>query len=131
MYFRYVVRDRDVRLGLELGFFQRAYMVRNNEIESPSWIRAILWDELGWINLNLDVPERFGRRGGRRGRIEGICWFRPEAGEAIKRARYVAWLMSEASVPVEELRREDPGEIIWRDDQQVVAKPPKDLRRAF
>ncbi len=32
--------------------------------------------------------------------------------------------MTEAGVPVEELRRDDPGEVIWRDDQQVVAKPP-------
>ena len=131
MHFRYVVRERDCESGRELGFFQRAYKVRNNEIEADTWIREELWIELDWFNLNLDVPTRFGRHTGRRGWVEGICWFRPEASEAINRARYVSWLMTEAGVPVEELRRDNPGEVIWWDDLQVVAKPPRDLRRAF
>ncbi|MEM9061861.1 MAG: hypothetical protein AAGD13_15485 [Pseudomonadota bacterium] len=131
MHFRFVVRDRDEVCGLELGFFQRAYSVRNGEIDAPPWVRDQLRLELGWFNLHLDVPERFGRSAGRRGWIRGICWFRPEAHQAIDRARYVAWLMTEAEVPVEEIRRSCPGEVIWQDHQQVVAKPPRDLAKAF
>ena len=46
--------------------------------------------------------------------------------EAISRARYLCWLLEEAGIPVREIRRDRPGEIIWRDHMQVVAKPERD-----
>ena len=39
-----------------------------------------------------------------------------------------AW---QAGEPVLERRRDDPGEILWQDAQQVVAKPPRDLGHVF
>ena len=43
----------------------------------------------------------------------------------------MGWLLTEAGYPVLELRSRHPGEILWRDDQQIVARPPRDLPRLF
>ena len=95
------------------------------------WIRSEIAEQLNWFNAHLDAPEKLGRAAGRHGRVHGICWFRPEAAEAISRARYVGWLLTEAGIPVRDLKCRHPGEIIWRDDMQVVAKPTRDHPRLF
>lgn len=130
MYFRYVLPVRDPRTRAEAGLFGRAYDVARDE-RVPDWLRDALRSELGWFDDRLAVPERLSRRFRRRGTIHGICWFRPEAGEAITRARYAAWLMTEAGVPVSEIRIDDPGERIWQDAMQVVAKPGGHVPVAF
>ena len=131
MYIRFVTPELDQWSGAETGFFQSAIAVKYRESPADDWIRDEITDQLGWFNEHLDAPEKLDRAAGRHGRIYGICWFRPEAVEAISRARYVAWLLTEVGVHVLGLERRDPGEIIWHDDMQVVAKPPRDLPRLF
>ncbi len=117
--------------GAETGLFGHAGDIKYEVLQVPTWIRREITAELDWFNSNLDAPEKLERSAGRRGKVYGVCWFRPGAGEAINRARYMAWLMTEAGYPALELRRDHPGEIIWRDDLQVVAKPPRELSRMF
>jgi hypothetical protein len=131
MYLRFVVPHRDVRTRAERGFFATAYMVKWRSLEAPAWIRDEVTRELNWFDENLDAPRKLGRTAGRFGPVWGLCWFRPEAREAINRARYVGWLLTDVGHPVAGLKRDDPGEIIWQDDCQLVAKPPRDLPRMF
>ncbi len=131
MYIRYVLAWRDPDSRVEAGFFRAAYDVASAEGRVPEWIRAELRSELNWFDAQLPVPYRVCRIFKRRRAIHGICWFRPHAGEAIGRARYVGWLMTEADVPVREIRASRLGEVIWRDDHQIVAKPDRGLPAAF
>ncbi|MFK7945467.1 MAG: hypothetical protein AB8B85_21515 [Paracoccaceae bacterium] len=131
MYIRFVTSELDEWSGAEIGFFQPAIAVKYEKVPADDWIRTEITDQVDWFNEHLDAPEKLDRSAGLRGRVYGICWFRPEAVEAVSRARYMAWLLTEAGIPVLDLKRRDPGEIIWRDLMQVVAKPPRDLPRLF
>lgn len=97
----------------------------------PNWLRKELRGELDWFDEYLDVSDRLWRTFRGRGTIYGVCWFRPEADEAIRRALYATWLMEEAGTPTREIRAWQPGEIMWRDPLQIVAKPPRDIPRGF
>ena len=131
MYMRFVVPVRDNWTGVETGFFTGLFDVKYRDQPAPRWLRDEVVRELDWFNSNLGAPERLTRPSGRFGDIRGVCWFRPEAGEAVSRARYCAWLLEEGGIPVREIRSAQPGEIIWRDDMQVVAKPGRDHPRMF
>ena len=131
MFIRYVLPWRDPGSRVEAGFFRAVGGVARDEDRVPKWIRAELWREINWFDAELPVPYRVCRRFKRRRTIHGICWFRPQADEAIDRARYVGWLMTEAGVPVREIRASRLEEVIWRDDYQVVAKPGRGLPVAF
>ena len=131
MYIRFVVSDWDAWSGAESGLFGPAFDIKNDRLAAPEWIQQQVVEELDWFNAHLDAPAKLDRRAGRWGRFYGICWFRPEAVEAINRARYMAWLLTEAGYPVLELRRDNPGEVLWQDPLQVVARPPRGMPRMF
>ena len=131
MYLRFVLPWRDPNSRVEAGFFRAAYDMARRQDRVPEWIRAELSRELDWFDEELPVPCRVCRSFKRRRTIHGVCWFRPRADEAIDRARYAGWLMSEAGVSVREIRTSRLGEVIWRDDHQVVAKPDRGLPVAF
>lgn len=130
MYFRFVTATHDAHARAERGIFGDAYALARDERVNP-WVRDALWRELRWFDDHVAVPCRLRRTFRRRGTIHGICWFRPEADEAIGRARYAGWLMTEAGVPVAEIRTADPGELIWQDAVQVVARPGRHVPVAF
>ena len=130
MYIRFVLSGRDPYAGVEEGFFRHAYSVARDE-NTPEWLQDELRRELDWFDEYLDVPGRLWRTFKRRGTVYGVCWFRPEAKEAVQRARYATWLMEEAGTPTREIRAWHPGEIMWRDPLQIVAKPARDMPRGF
>ncbi|MEL6209554.1 MAG: hypothetical protein AAFR44_05105 [Pseudomonadota bacterium] len=130
MFTRFVIGFHSPLARAEAGFFHAAYAVRDNGTQ-PAWLRQEVARQLTWYNRHLPVPGRLCREFRRRGTIWGICWFRPEAKEAIARAHYTAWLMEEGGEPVRRLMTEAPGELLWRDAMQVVTKPPKMMPRAF
>jgi hypothetical protein len=105
------------------GFFGPAYTVARSH-ETPHWLAKALDEELRWFGDNLAVPPRFGvitRRSSRK--YIGLCWFRPEANEALRHAYAMASLLSEAGVPVQRVKSSMPGHFLYRDAQQVVAEP--------
>lgn len=111
--------------NVSVGFF-RAYDRVMESASAPKWLRAELENEMAWFDRNLRAPKRLTvkrRRFRRRRDLPGVCWFRPEAREHIRRARYVAWLLTEADAPVREIRSRNPGEVIWNDAHQIVATP--------
>ncbi|WP_298367077.1 hypothetical protein [uncultured Bradyrhizobium sp.] len=61
----------------------------------------------------------------------GICWFDPDAREAISRARYCAWLLEEGGLPVRTITTSRQREVLWRDAHQIVTKPSAELPKAF
>lgn len=95
MYVRFVTPLIHPASRVEAGFFQASwYLYRNG---CPHWILDELDDQFDWFNLHLPVPKQISRHFKRRNSIWGICWFDPDAREAISRARYCAWLIEEGA----------------------------------
>lgn len=121
MYLRFISGVKDTDSGLYTGIFGPAIDRLYDDKDMPRWLWREMRRTVDWFNNNLDAPARlYGRR--RKGRnISGVCWFRATATDHIRHARYLAWLVSEAGDPIREIRCRKPGEIIWRDEYQIVA----------
>jgi hypothetical protein len=78
------------------------------------WQDDLLQEDFDWFNAHMPRPTEL--RDGR-----AVCWFRPEAREAISRAWRMAKLVESIGIPVQVFRRRDPGLIVYRDDFQVAA----------
>lgn len=122
-FIRFVTPERDTNSRSYTGIFSADWSV----LTGGDWRFDALMSEYSWFNRNLDIPVRLELRQGRKGNRSGVCWFRPEAFEFIRRARYMSWLLTELGLFVTELRSADPGTRLWADEHQIVALP--DLRR--
>jgi hypothetical protein len=76
---------------------------------------------LSWFNDHLVVPAILENPENRR----AISWFKPAAAEAIKQMWQLKNLLDLHGLHVEVVRTLDPGAIVYEDDWQVIAKPPK------
>ncbi|MBI1210749.1 MAG: hypothetical protein GC190_04755 [Alphaproteobacteria bacterium] len=91
--------------------------------ELPEWLRAPIDELYAWFNENLAIPRRFTVVSRRRRIYAGLCWFQSDAHEHIARARELAQLIAEAGRPTAMLKTRRPGQILYRDAYQIVAKP--------
>lgn len=126
MYVRFIAPGA-VRPGVDRGLFSPAYDLEY-ELDQPEWLREALSDSLRWFEAELPVPKGdvFRVISRRRQIACGICWFRDDAREMIARALTLAALLREAGVPVTRLRTRRPGQILYSDAWQIVAKPAFD-----
>jgi hypothetical protein len=79
---------------------------------------------LAWFTQNLPVPKMLVNTEHRR----AISWFKPTATEAIRRMWDLKRLMEVHGHHVNVLRCSEPGSVLYQDEWQVVAKPPKGVR---
>ncbi len=121
MYIRFVTGHIDRDSGLECGFFQATSGIRHGRWQIQTWLRAEIRRSLDWFEDNLEAPARFDPSTRKRRGHYGVCWFRPEATRHLTQAHHMAWLLNEAEIPVRMVRATNPGEIVWRDEHQVVA----------
>jgi len=129
MFLRFVTPLIHPASRAESGFFRASWFLYNSQC--PEWITDELEDQFAWFNQHLPVPDRVSRHFRRRNPIHGICWFDPDAREAISRARYCAWLLGEGGLPIRTITTRREREIIWQDAYQIVSKPSPELPRAF
>ena len=120
MYIRFVTPHWDPRSRTHRGFFASAYLASRSP-QVDEWQRAELDRELIWFADNLAVPHVLAKPTGHLQRRNGVCWFRDHAADHVSHARYVAWLLGELGLPIDELRAENAGTTIWADRHQVVA----------
>ena len=84
--------------------------------------------ELDWFNEWLPVPRRFGVKAKGRWYSDGVCWFRDDAREMLQHMQALVSLIGECGVQTTRNCTRDPGQLLYRDRWQVVAKPePKRL----
>lgn len=102
----------------------RLCLARDREIEP---VRIALRREIDWFNNELPVPKRFGVRARGVWWDDGICWFRDDAREMLAHMQALVSLVEECGVPVERNWTRDPGQLLYRDRWQVVAKPERYL----
>jgi len=128
MYLRFVTPLVHPRSRVESGFFRASWYIDRNDC--PGWIRQELSDQFDWFAQHLPIPGRIARHFKRRDTIWGICWFDPEAREAVSaRATAPGCLKRVACRCAITTSRE--REVIWRDAHQIVTKPSADLPKAF
>lgn len=124
MYVRFHSPWEEVRPGVHAGLFGPAYACERDPRVAEG-LRAALREEIVWFKANLPVPKErcFVVRSRKRWLNVGICWFVDDAREAIARAFTLAWLLRECGVPVSKVATRRPGQILYRDAWQIVAKP--------
>lgn len=127
MYLRFTVPGTVTRARVAPGPFRLASDLwwRGDRKHDP--VLAALRRELDWFNQWLPVPRRFGVVSKGRRWSDGICWFRDDAREMVGHAHTLAALLEACGVPVERNWTRHPGQILYRDRFQVVAKPERGL----
>ncbi len=121
MYIRFAQTRRDPVCRVAPGLFHAFH--RLPPFDASDWRHQEIRRVYGWFNRNLDVPHRLAAKVGRHGARRGVYWFADEAGEHVSEARYLAWLLSDVGVPIDEWRSPRPGVRIWEDPHQVVVIP--------
>lgn len=124
MYVRFHSPWAEVRRGVHYGLFGPAYECAR-DWSVAEVLRAALWHEIDWFEANLPVPARraFRVKSRKRWRNVGICWFTDGAREMIAHAFVLRALLRECGVPVTKVATHRPGQILYRDAYQMVAKP--------
>ena len=127
MYLRFTVPGTVTRARVAPGPFRLASDLWWNRADTPDPVLLALRRELDWFNEWLPVPRRFGVVARGRKWDDGICWFRDDAREMVGHAHVLAALLAECGVPIERSWTRDPGQILYRDRWQVVAKPERTM----
>lgn len=123
MYVRFIVLGRG-RGGVDRGMFcDVKSWTRDSRVHVA--LRDALRTEYAWFNANLPVPKARAFLVKSRGTwlADGICWFRDDAREMIARAFDLAALLGECGVEVTKVATKAPGQILYCDDYQIVARP--------
>jgi hypothetical protein len=127
MYVRFVSpQPLDERRG-NLGFFQPALDIVYDD-DTPYDVYWPIRQELDWFNEHLPKPDSdsFTVRSRKVWRSDGLCWFHDYADEMIQRAFVLASLLRDCGVIITKLATNRPGQILYSDDYQIVAKPDAD-----
>jgi hypothetical protein len=117
MFLRFTIHREDSETGFAQGIFGAAYDLRDSGELEPheiEWVDEIL----DWFKRHLPVPNRFRRKGS-----HGLCWFKAEAGEPLRRIWELVAFLEYREIPVRLHKTRDPGLRVYRDAHQVVAVP--------
>ncbi|MBL0916881.1 MAG: hypothetical protein IBJ13_15685 [Sphingopyxis sp.] len=108
----------------QCGLFDAALTIVYDEATCEA-IYLPIRAELDWFNAELPRPgdDCFALPSRGASVDRGICWFRAEARDMVRHANWFAVLVSEAGVPIARLHTREPGQILYSDAYQVVAKP--------
>ena len=124
MYVRFHSPWAAVRRGVHYGVFGPAYdLLYDRAVQDV--LRVAIGHEIDWFEDHLPVPvwRSFYVKSKKRWRKAGICWFLGSAREMIAHAFTLALLLRECGVPVAKVATHRPGQILYRDAYQIVAKP--------
>jgi len=124
MYLRFITPLRSSVRGVNLGIFSGACECREYE-EAPVWLKRAIQEELDFFNEKLPIPQEsaFVVKSRKRLISVGICWFKSDAIEMIRRAFALRALLAEYGMFVTTIITDRPGQILYEDDFQIVAKP--------
>ncbi len=123
MYVRFTTPGVVTRAHIAPGLFRAAFDLWYDRPGPADPVLAALREELDWFNAHLPVPTRFGVVARGRHWSDGVCWFRDSASDMLAHANVLSALLMECGIQVERLWTRDPGQMLYRDAWQVVAKP--------
>ncbi|MFN0277085.1 MAG: hypothetical protein ACKVRN_00645 [Pyrinomonadaceae bacterium] len=83
----------------------------------------LLEEMFDWLNEHLPCPPFKTSNWPK----DAVSWFKPNAGEPIKKLWEIAALLKEHDVPVRVLKSKMPGRSVYEDDYQIVVLEKKKL----
>lgn len=123
MFVRFVVgADSDNQARL-MGVLAESQELMNRGELFDHETRSLV-DALAWFNEHLPVPPFRAMQRSGKWTERAVCWFRPEAREAIQHVWDVVAILREHGTPVRLLATDRPGRILFEDLFQIVAEPP-------
>lgn len=125
MYIRFVNSQIVRGMSAREGFFGAAYDLREAD-GLDEYSLSQLEDLLAYFRQNLPIPDRFHRSKSKRQFREdtrGLCWFKPDAKEAIRKAYELSSLLEQHGYVIEKIYSDRIGYIVFEDHNQVVADP--------
>lgn len=126
MYVRFATETQSRCSRAFEGIFVAAYQVRSDTSVERALRREIA-ERIEWFERNLRVPPIV-----KTGRFpNGICWFQGGASGHIRTAWELSVLLETSGVLMQRLWTSAPGDLLYRDDVQIVARPRRhDIRWA-
>lgn len=120
MFLRFTLVEVDLDSKKKKGILSAAHDLRDEGALSQVE-RDELASILKWFNTELKVPDELAEPGTER----AIPWFKASAEKPIAKMWQLANLLRGHGFDVDLLKSLNPGKIIYKDDWQVVAFPPR------
>lgn len=122
-FLRFVLLEQNEQSHRRTGLLVAAHELRNSEVlEGEEYERVCAL--CAWFNKNVNVPKVLLMDGNDR----ALSWFKAHAKKPIAKMWEIAALFESRDRPIEVLRTDDPGIILFEDGWQVVAKPGRGRR---
>ena len=118
MYLRFQGRVPNLGTASKLGIFQLAFELRDR-IDLPDYAFKELERNLSWLKANLKSPEILDYAGHHR----AISWFKDCAKEPLERIWSIKAILEDFGYPIDLIKTDKPGGLIYEDGWQIVAKP--------
>jgi len=115
MFVRFVVGNERERYWLLTGVITEARILRDDGRLEAYEVQA-LEKAYEWLNLHLPCPPFSSSNWPR----AAVCWFKDDAGDAVRRMWDLVAILREHGAPVRILRSQTPGKILYEDEYQVV-----------
>lgn len=125
MYLRFTTPGVVTRARVAPGLFGPAFALWYGAENHDDPVLIALRRELDWFNHHLPVPSRFGVVARGRRWSDGVCWFRDDARDMLSHAHALAALLWDSGIAVDQVWTRHPGQLLYRDPWQVVAKPDR------
>lgn len=122
MFVRFVVAERHEESDQPRGIFSALYTLEEaGELADYElvWFRQIE----RWFNRNLARPKRLAWSSRPNAPERAISWLKMSAKAHVRQMRQLMVLLEHKGIPVQELRTEKPGYILYEDRHQVAAIP--------
>lgn len=117
-YVRFQTRKRCAATGRPGGIFVTAGQLEDS-VHVPESTRERMREALDWFNQHLTAPKLDDRD------WRTIFWFRMNARHLISHMWSLVDLLEDEGVHVRKLWTRQPGQIIYQDDLQIAAIPPR------
>lgn len=123
MYLRFQGKMPNKTSASKLGIFQLAFALRDKE-ELPEYAQTQLQRHLSWLKMHLKSPAILREDEHHR----AVAWFHPRADEPLKRIWAIKAILEDAGYHIDLIKTDEPGDIIYEDGWQVIAKPRSKTR---
>ena len=123
MYLRFTIQKQDPESKRKTGLLAAAHTIRD-EADLSVEEHATIREALQWFNDHLEIPPVLRDAETER----ALSWFKPEAKKPIAHMWALAEIVERFGYVVEFQKTKDPGEILYEDGWQVVARPRKGSR---
>ena len=120
MYLRFTTLQVNSESNRKTGILVAAHELRDAGTLSKE-DESLLNGTLKWFNEHLKIPKLLSEAE----HFRALSWFKPEAEKPLQKAWGLKHFLEQHGIPIEVHKTQDPGNIIYSDGWQVVAKPKK------